>query len=816
MQSFDFKKLLPHLLIVLGFLVLSLIFCYPSLEGKILHQGDNVSWKGVAHEAIEWHKKTGENTLWSNSMFGGMPTYTSYVPESKNYVSYITYVLTDAVLSKPAYFFFLAMLGFYILMCALRINRWLGIGGAIAYAFATYNPGIIAAGHDTKMIAIAYMPAVLAGMMMLYRRQYLAGTALLGIAFALIVSSNHYQVVYYEVIIMGFAAAGMLVAAIMNKEVKGFLIASVITAVICVVALGPSAAGLLSVKEYQKETMRGGTSELTFNHDKGKKNGGLDRDYAFLWSNSIGETFCILVPYLYGGSSAEDGAKAPKTAELVGQDEGLPLYWGPQPFLAGPAYLGAVICFLFVLGMFVVRSPHKWWILGASILGLIMSTGKNMPGINNFLFDHLPMYNKFRTPTMSIVIPQLLFPMLGIWAVNDIMKGTWSKEELWKKTKLALGITAGLCVLIGIAGGMFFDFSSAGDSRYPAQLVSALKDDRSSLAMKSAFTSAIYILIAGGLIWALIREKIKPAVFTGCLCALIAIDLISVAAHYLNDKNYQDASDYETNFQPRPVDMQILQDKDPYYRVLDLSRDVYNDAIQAYFHKCVGGYSPAKLEIYQDLIDVHMSKKFNAQVLNMLNTKYIIFSPGQNAAPVVQQNPDACGNAWFVNEVKWAKTADEEMLSLNAAALGDTVKVADAFEPKKTAVIRETFKEQLNGYTFGKDSSAKVLLDQYGLNNISFRSDNSQNGLAVFSDIYYAEGWKAYVDDKETPILKADYVLRAIKIPSGKHKIEFRFHPDSYYNGNKIAVITSLILFGLIGAALFMAFKGKKEQESAA
>jgi hypothetical protein len=824
MQSFDFKKLLPHLYIVIGFAVLALFYCYPAMQGMVLSQHDTISWKAMYHEAETYFNSTGVNPLWTNNMFGGMPLYTIGIPKTDNYVGYIQ-AFVASILVKPAYFLFLAMLGFYILSSVMRLDRWLGAIGAIAYAFATYNVVIIGAGHETKMLAIAYMPAVLAGLVVIYRGKWLSGAALLGISLALMVGTNHFQVLYYALIMFVFYFIAKLIITIKNKEdIKRFVIASIIAGVIAAVGIGTTMPSILTTKEYAKTTMRGGESELTINHDANKKAGGLDKDYAFSWSNGIGETFCLLIPQLYGGSSSMPIEKAPETEALVGgQVQSIPMYWGPQPFLSGPVYFGAIICFLFVLGMMVVRSPHKWWIIALSVLTILMSWGSNFAAFNYWLFDHLPMYNKFRTPTMILVIPQLLFPLLGIWALSDIIKGKVAGNELWKKVKLAAGITAGICVIVGLAGSMFFDFSNATtDSQIPSQILGALKSDRASMATKSALTSAVYILLAAALLWAFTKDKIKMNMLIGGLGLLIAIDLIATDTNYLNESNYEDASDYEATFQPRPVDAQIMQDKDPYYRVLDLTKNVYNDATQAYFHKSIGGYSPAKMEIYQDLIDMqmggsHSAGKFNAEVLNMLNTKYIIFSAGQQQQPVAQQNPEALGNAWFVNNVKWVKTADEEMTALNAHTLGDTTVNLNGFQPKQMAVIRENFQQQLSGYQFGKDSSASIKLTQYGLNDLSFESNNSQNGLAVFSDIWYPYGWKAYYfndkgDSVETPIIRTNYILRAIKVPAGKHKIVFHFRPQSFKTGNTIALVSNVILLGLLLAVIYFVVKKKTDE----
>ena len=803
-MQIDFKKLRIDIIAIIGFAILSLAYCYPQVQGKKLSQHDNLNWQGMAREGMAYHDSTGKDVLWSNSMFGGMPTYTTYIAGTNtNYVYYLGDVLK--AIQKPAYFFFIAMVCFYLLMRVLSVNKWLSIVGAIAFAFSSYNAIIIAVGHDTKMLTIGYMPAAIAGLYLIYKDKWWTGAAIFGIVMSLISSNAHYQVMFYLMIIIACFGVMMLFLAIKEGRIKQFVISSIFALVSGLIGIATTAAGIMTTNEYSKETMRGGTSELSV-HDKGKTSGGLDKEYAFRWSNGIGETFCIMIPYLYGGASGESADKAPKTSEAIGDRyPELPLYWGPQPFISGPVYFGAVVCFLFVLGLIVVQSPHKWWILAASVIGIILSWGRHLDSVNYFLFDHIPYLNKFRTPSMALVIPQFLFPLLGIWAIQEVISRK-DDPKIWNDIKIAGGVMAGLCILLGVGGSMFFTFTGGGDAQMQPEMLKLLKEDRSSLAAMSGIKSAVYILIAVGLLWAFIKNKIKPAILIAGLGVIIAIDLLPVAYDYLNDKNYVDAAEYDNSFPLREVDKEMLRDPDPYYRVLDLTVDPYNDAKQAYYHKCVGGYHAAKMEMYQDLIDRQMSRGFNAQVLNMLNTKYIV-QGRNNEPPHLFHIPTACGNAWFVDEVKWAGTADEEMNGLNAAGIGDTAAMPNAFEPKKTAVVRTTFKNDLDNYTFGKDSAAYIKLDKYGLDDISFKTSNSKDGLAVFSDIYYAKGWKAFVDGKETPIVKADYVLRAIKIPAGSHSIEFHFRPESFYKGQKIALASSLLLILLCGGAIFQAFK---------
>lgn len=834
-MQFDFKKILPHIYIILGFIVVAFLFSYPQLDGLMLFQSDYVQWKAMATEGMDWHEKTGENVMWSNSMFGGMPTFTHYVPESNNYIHYIQVVVMET-LKKPAAFLFLAMLGFYILALTLGFNRWLGIAGALAYAFSTYNITLIEAGHETKILALAYVPVVIAGLLQLYRGKWWAGIPLLGVSLSLLMSTGHYQIMYYTIIIIVAMVISLFITALKEKQLKTFFIASAIAMVTAAIGIGPSMQLFLVTLEYNKSTMRGGQSELTINHDEGKKGGGLDKDYAFAWSNSWGESFASLVPMLYGGSNRENIGENSESYEVMteigvpeqgaaGFVESFPGYWGPQPFTGGPFYFGAIIVFLFVLGMMVIRSPHKWWILAVSILAFLMSIGKHFPAFNYFLFDTLPGLNKFRIPNMILVIPQLLFPLVAIWALNDIITGTITKEEIWKKVRTAGIATGGLCLLLGLGSTMFFDFKSHRDAALKEQLMqsfqneeatgrvmSAVQADRADMAMKSGIMSAVFIALAVGLLWAFAQDKIKGQYAVIGIAALVTIDLVKIDSRYLNEENYIDPDQFEAQFAPRPVDQQIKQDPDPYYRVLDLSVDPFNNAMQAAHHKCIGGYSPAKMEVYQDLIDVHMRSGFNRQVLNMLNTKYIISPQGPQGQPVAIPNAEACGNAWFVDNIQWEETADNEMLAMRAGNIGeqpDTTK--QEFNPKQTAVLRTTYKDDFNGYQVGKDSAAVVQLAEYGLNNISYVSNNSRDGFAVFSDIYYPYGWKAYIDGKETPIYRTNYLLRALKVPAGEHKIEFKFHPEKFYTGDKIAMVSSLLLILAAAGSVFMAVRGGKK-----
>ena len=813
MASIDFKKWTPHLVIVAIIAVLALLVSYPALQGQVLSQHDVVSWKAMSEEARAWYEKTGEVPLWTNSMFGGNPTYLMYLAKSNAYFAQVYAFLTN-LLPEPANFFLIALLSFYVLSQVLRMNRWLGLLGAIGFAFATYNPIIISAGHNTKMIAMGWMPLVMAGFILLYRGKWIGGSALFASAMALMTLSGHYQIVYYMGLILVFTGIGYLVEAVRKKTLPRFLMASVLAIVMAVLGVGTNAVGILPTQEYNKYTMRGGNSELTINKEAGSapKTGGLEKDYAFRWSQGLGETFTLLVPDLYGGASGEAADRLPQTAEMVGpQYEKLPSYWGPQPFVSGPVYLGAIVCFLFVLGLVVIRNPMKWALAAAALFGIILSLGKNLPGINYFLFDNLPLLKNFRTPSMALVIPQLIFPVVGVWGLHQLLLEPAVEKRL-KAIKLSAGITAGLALLLALGASAFFDFTNPqSDAQLPPQLLSLIREDRADMARNSGLRSAFFILVAAGILWAVLKDKLNARVGIIVLAVLTFADLQMVNKRYLNEENYEEPGSYETAFAPRPVDQQILADKDPYFRVMDLTRDPYNDAVPAYNLKLVGGYSPAKMESYQDLIDIHLNpqKGMNSAVLNMLNTKYFIV-PGANGQPAVMPNPQALGNAWFVDNVKYVTSADAEMLAMNAPRLGDTAapNPATDWNPATTAIVRaDPFQQTIGSSNFQKDSSATIRLTKYGLNDLHFESSNAHEGLAVFSDMYYDKGWKAFVDGKETPIVRANYVLRAVKIPAGTHKIDFKFEPKSFATGNMLSAVSSIILFVLIGLALFFAWR---------
>lgn len=822
------KAVLPHVYAVLIFLGLSFIFCSPVLEGMELQQGDNINWKAMSSEAVKFYEQTGETPLWTNTLFGGMPTYQIFM-HFDNFTAYLHNVFTLG-LPKPANYLFMGMLGFYFLLCVMRFRNWVALIGGIAVGLSTYNMSLIAAGHDTKMFCLTYMPAVIAGILLTYRGRLWLGGIITSLMLCLLIMNNHYQILYYTLIISFIIGVAHLVHAIRSKTLPQYAKATGVLLVFGMLAVLPSTVHLWTTYEYGKYTMRGGHSELTPLPGSGevKSSDGLERGYAFEWSQGPLETLTILIPNLYGGSANENigtssetykeltavGVPAAQAESFVGS---VPLYWGPQPFTGGPSYYGAAIIFLFVLAILLVKDWQKWWILAAIAFAIILAMGKNFALINNFLFDYMPMYNKFRTPTVAMVIPQILMPLLGCWVLNEVVTGQYAKPELLKQLKKAVYIAGGLCLLFILASFGMMNFTAEADGaqslyqRYfgnnpdvMQKMLNAIISDRASALRSDAFRSLFIILLVAGLIWLLMKDKIKLPVFFLLTGLIVTFDLWQIDKRYLNKENFVTPSDYSNLFAPSPVDQAIKQDPDPYYRVLNVTQNILADAMTSYHHKSIGGYHAARLSLYQDIIDRQITKN-NMQVLNMLNTKYVIM-PDQQGQLTYQRNPGAKGNAWFVSQIKWAANADEEMNILNSLQVDDT------------AVVDARFKAGLENYTFSKDSAANIKLTKYGLNELQYQSHNSQNGFAVFSEVYYPKGWNVYIDNKPGEIVRANYVLRAVKIPAGDHQITLRFEPRSYYVGNLVSryssILMLLLFFGALGTEIWKKFR--KEPAAAA
>ncbi|HVI43893.1 MAG TPA: YfhO family protein [Chitinophaga sp.] len=822
------KAILPHLAAIGIFILLATVYCSPVLEGKIVNQSDMMNVKGMAKEAKDFYEKTGENPLWSNSMFSGMPTYVVYTGPGSNKLAYMNHVLT-LFLPDPVNMLFMAMICMYLLACILDFKYWIRILGAIAFAFCSYNVILIDVGHVTKMWDIAVMPAVLAGIILTYRGKLITGAALTALATGVLVYNNHLQMIYYTLIMVLCLVAAAFVHSYKEKTLPQFFKASVLLGIAGILAVLPSIDTLLITKEYADYTMRGSKSELTLDQEDvtQKKSTGLEIGYAFDWSYGTMETFTMLIPGFAGNSSSQKlgtgshvyeqlvamGVPAAQAEQYMDQGR-FPLYYGAQAKgTSGPVYVGAIICFLFILSLLLVSSWHKWWLLAVTVIGTILAWGKNLSFINDFLFYHLPLYNKFRAPAQALVLPSLTFVILACWALQEVVNGKHTKEELLKKLKNATYITGGLIIVVGIIGSFVYSFTGPGDAgvlQMFSQMMGgeengklvmrAIEKDRSSLLLKDSIRSLVFVAIAAGAIWAYIQGKLKWQAAGIILAVAVTVDLVQVDKNYLNGDSFMDEANFMGQLTPSQADLQILQDTDPYYRVLNLTVAPFDNAAPSYFHKNIGGYSPAKLWIYQDLIS-HQIAKNNIKVLNMLNTKYIIVPDQKTNLPVAQRNPDNNGNAWFVKGIVWAPDANTEMKTL------------DYLNNKDSVVIDKRFEGHVgNGFRPGNDSSASIRLTKYGLNKLEYTSSNSQEGLGVFSEIYYPAGWTAAIDGKPADIIRVDYALRALKIPAGQHKIEMTFAPATFYKGQRISGISSALLLLLAAAAFIREFINQRKK----
>ncbi len=825
-----FKKILPHLIAILIFLVVAVIYCSPALQGKVVSQHDITSWKGAIQSSIEYKNIHGQYPLWINSVFSGMPGFQIGAPGNSFIPSIVHKVLTLG-LPEPIQFFFLASLCFYFLCIVLGLRSVVGILGALAFAYATYNPVIITAGHVTKMWSIAYMPAVLASVLLIYEKKYFTGAALTALFSATMIAMNHPQIVYYLFIAIAFITLFFAINWIREKQYKHLFIALSVTAAAALTGAMNNAVGLLPTFEYQKYTIRGGASYLTDTSSKkdNKSKDGLDRDYAFAYSLNIAEPLVMIAPRMYGGSSGfkEIDEEKSKTLEVLRTlpeqlQQQLPVtsYWGGIADLggsvgtSGPPYAGAVVCFLALLGFFVIDKKYKWGMLAAIVIAIVLSWGSYFKEFNDIVFNLLPFYNKFRAPSMIMVIPQLLIPVMAALGVNAIL----NKENKSMLTDLKKGLiaTVALFVLLLLAY-LSFSYMSSMDTEIMKQVrtsnqpqlleavksfFDALKADRKSLFMNDILRSFGFVLAAAAIIWGFIYKSKKPMLAVILLSILVLIDLITIDKNYLNKESYQEKSENENVFVKNKTDEEILADKS-YFRVFNFSGDHFAENITSYTYNSVGGYHAAKLRLYADLIERQLSNSPNMAVLNMLNTKYFIqkesnsqlVTYGQTTG--MQKNDGALGACWLVDHVQFVKNADEEMNALNN------------FHPADTAFVQESFKSSIPNLPVA-DSTATIKLEKNENDKISYSFNSSGNQFAVFSEIYYPAGWKAFIDGKETPIVKTNYVLRGLAVPAGKHNIEFRFEPEGYYMGRKITAITSYLLLALLGVAFFMAWKKRK------
>jgi hypothetical protein len=818
MKELRLKQFVPHLVVVLIILVVILAYFSPLLEGKRLKQSDITQWKGMSKEITDFREKTGEEALWTNSMFGGMPAYQISVQYKGNLIRYIDDIFKFG-LPHPANLVFIYFIGFFILLMVLKVDPWLAMAGALAFTFSSYFFIILEAGHNSKAHAIGYMAPVLAGVLLAFRGKYIAGGLLTALFLALELRANHLQITYYLALIVITLGIFELISAIKTKTLTAFAKTTGLLVVAALFALSTNITNIWATWEYGKETIRG-KSELTTNPEN--RTSGLDKDYATQWSYGVGETFSLMIPNTKGGASGSLGnnekamekVDATYAQSLAGQNQ----YWGDQPFTSGPVYAGAIMVFMFVLGLFILKGNLRWWLLAVTVLSILLSWGRNFMPLTDFFLHYMPGYNKFRAVSMILVIADLAIPLLGILALKEIIEKPQILRDKQKFFYISLGLTGGLALIFYIMPQVFFNFLSSLEQSAIAEqrmslesqqlsqfdaLIYNLELARVSIFKADAIRSALFIAIAAGLLWLYSRSKVNRLLVTAGIVVLIAADMIPIAHRYLNNDNFVSKSLVNNPYQPTEANKLIMKDNDPNFRVFNMSVSTFQEASTSYFHKSIGGYHGAKLRRYQELIENHLSKR-NDQVLNMLNTKYYI-GLGQDRQPVVQINMGALGHAWFVEEHEMVANADEEIAALTA------------FFPEKTAIVDQRFSANLEGFTHAADSNARIELTEYQPNKLKYSYSSASDQLTVFSEIYYDKGWNAYLDGKNVDHFRVNYVLRAMVVPAGNHEIEFRFEPKVFAVGEKVSFAGSLLLIlMLVGFAATELWKKLKTDKTPA
>ncbi len=795
----NLKRYLPYLVAILVFITITVLYCFPQFQGKVLQQSDILSWKSMSQELREFRESTGETSHWAGSMFSGMPSYQiSGGTPTTNFINKVNEVLHLGFTSTMGYIIGY-LLGFFILLRAFGVNRWLSIAGAVAIAFSSYFFIIIEAGHLTKAATIGHMAAVIGGFHLIFNRKYLWGVPIT-LIYTIVGSLQHPQMTYYVFMCIGVLAIAELVAHIQRKEVAQYAKSVVIFTLAVLLSLG-ARYGLYSVNsEYVKETMRGGHSELVQAEDSQADDvsSGLDLAYATQWSYGRLESFTFMIPNFMGASSHYNvGEDSDIYKEMLSQRvprnqarsfvQSLPMYWGTQPFTSGPVYMGAIVCFLFVLSLFLVKGPYLWGLLAATVFSILLSWGSNFMWFTELFFEYFPMYNKFRAVSSILIVAEITMPLLGLLGLKAIMDKQVTKSQVLNAVKYATAITAGICAVFALFGGSLFSFSAPSDARMFAQLPqwlsAAIVDERATMLRSDAFRSLIFILLSAAVVWFYAQEKLRCKYFILAMSVLVAADMIPVSLRFFNHDSFVEQKQQKSYFAMQPYEKAILQDKDPHFRVFNFAANTFNDARTSYRLKSIGGYHAAKLRRYQDLIDAHLSKN-NMNVINMLNTKYIIV-PGQNGQPTPQFNPDAMGNAWFIDELKLVDTPNQESDALNHLDL------------RTTAVADKRFASQASLLSTNPDSTAVIRLTSYAPNKIEYSSTSEVDKVAVFSEIYYPYDWQAFIDDVPVPHFRANYTLRAMNITAGEHVIRFESVPTTLIRGEKIAT-TSFVISGLI------------------
>ena len=810
MNKDNLRKYLPYAAAIIIFALLSCIYCAPVFQGKVIYAGDNMSFNEAVNESYKYHQETGEYTWWTGSMFAGMPNYQiggGYF-KSNDLMTVFRKVLLPSHNKKLPMVLMLYFCCFFVLLRSVGIDRWLAIVGALATGFSSYFYIIEPAGHHTKAWSIALMAVVAAGFIFIYRKKYGLGVSLTMI-FTAMGFSPHPQMAYYVFMLIGVLFFAELYIHIKEKRYKDLAIATGLFVASVIVGLGTGASNIFTNSEYVKETMRGGHSDIVSDESPQASSNGLSLDYVTAWSYGIDESLTFMIPGFMGNASGYDvGTDSKLYKELTAQGvsrsyakdicQSAPTYWGEQPFTAGPVYAGAAVCFLFILGLLLVKGPFKWAILVATFFSFALSWGKNWMGLTELFYNWFPMYNKFRSVSSILIVAEMTVPLLGFMAIKQIMDGKVERSELNRSIYISAGITGGLCLILTLFGGSMFSFISSNDS-FPDWFLPAIVAERASILRSDSFRSFVFILLAAGVIWLFANEKLKKQWMIAALGIIVVADMWPVDKRFFNDSNFVYPKQIKNERVTLPYEKAIMADTDPHFRVLNLTTSTFNDARTSYNLKSLGGYSAAKLRRYQDIIDVYLSK-VDMKIVSMLNGKYII-TKGEDGQATPMRNPAALGNAWYVTELVHARTATEECNALGQVDLASTI------------VIGNDFKQYADGFRPAAEGSS-IKLTSYAPDVLTYKSQSSANGTVVFSEIYYPYGWKAYIDGKPADIFRANYLLRAMNIPAGNHDIRMEFRPDSVRKGNTVAVIFILIMYatvlGVIAGALIKRGRQRK------
>ncbi|UGU16376.1 YfhO family protein [Sinomicrobium kalidii] len=807
------KKFLPHFIIVLVFIVISLGYFVPALQGKKIFQSDIAQYNGMAKEQRDFIEKTGEEPYWTNSAFGGMPTYQLGANYPHDYVKKLDRLIR--FLPRPADYLFLYLVGFYILLLVMKVDYKLAFLGALAFGFSAYLIIIIGVGHNAKAHAIGYFPIVLAGILLAFRQKYVWGFLLTAFGMALEISANHVQMTYYLMLLV--LALGVVYAAeaVKKKELPRFFKTCGILIAAVVLGILTNATNLLATREYAEWSTRG-TSELTINPDGSPKQdgNGLDKEYITQYSYGILETLDLFVPRLFGGSNQEKLGEDSETYDFLLKQgvprvqaldfaEGLPSYWGAQPGVAGPAYIGAVVLFLFILALFLVKGKARKWLLAGVLFSLLLSWGKNFSILTDLMIDYFPLYNKFRAVSSIQVILELCVPVLAILGLSKFLDSSVSETQKLRALKWTSIITFGTIALLFLGRG-FFDFTGINDQAYRQyyghQIVDMIKADRKAMYSQDLLRTLLFVALSAGVLWFYLKGKLKYMYVIGGFTALILFDLSGVAKRYVDKDDFVQARVMDEPFQATPVDKEILKDT-TYYRVYEPAEGL-NGARASYFHHSVGGYHAAKPGRLQELFQYQVARN-NMAVLNMLNVKYII-QKNEEGKLFPARNPDAAGNAWFVKKLIPVNSADEEMNALDSLDI-KTEAVFDRSVSGEGIPDKET--------TYEVSPGASIELVEYRPNALKYVADNPEAGLAVFSEMYYPHGWKAAVDGEEVPFFRVNYALRGLEVPAGEHTITFRFEPEVVKKGSTIALAGNVILGLLLLGGIFYEFRGRKDKD---